>query len=310
MRKKLCALLILVSPLAWASDIEYRDEPMLPNRTPLDPGTLESLVGSELEITEFTRKYQTRLGLATILSYGQLEYYRGKGTYRSLLYGLIAEFGITPEEDERLVNAGLTFILDRSSKFDDFHWAALSDTIVEGTVSRLKGYPNGTYHTKVEINVARVYKECGPSLPERKREFWLLHAGPHQRGDHVIKVISGEPRFRRGEKVVILAGRNPVSLRTFVGIQLAAETLHLQEENYGPSHQLLSRASKGQPGVLEIYTAFKVVGNRLVRKGGGYREKGPTDVVNRRYFAKRVAAISAAQKSECRARVAMVEAQP
>ena len=283
---------------------------MLMNRIALDrhPKTVEALLNSTPELTEFTRKYYLRLGIPNKLSFGQLEHYIRQGTHHSILYGFIAEFGITPRENENLARAGVSFVLDQGEKFNAFHWAALSDTIAEGKVSRLEGHAKGIYHTKVVIDVDRVYKECGTSPLRRKREFWLLQTGPHQHGDHVDdRVDPAEPQFRRGERVLIMAGRNPLRLRNLVGRKLASETLHLLAENYGTPRQLLSVASKGQPGVLEIYSAYKVVRNNLVNKGGGYRVKSPTDVMDRKFFADRQDAIFAAQRTECRARVALVE---
>lgn len=305
--KTLCVLCVIVPSFVSASDIEYRDAPMLENRKAVPPSTRQRYSDSFPPLDSLTVKYLIRLGISRTLRDDQIEYFRRRGTHPRVLYETITEFGITPEENTRLARAGVTFALQQWF-FDSFHWVALSDTIVEGTVSRLTGHLGGIYHTEVLIDVERVHKNCSATPSRGPRKFWLLHTGPYEHRGHVDhRAGYGEPKLRLGERVLIMAGRTPERLRAMVGDALAHETLESLEHDFGPPRQLLRRASRGKPGLLEIYRAYKVVRNRFVLKGSGFRVEDPTDKMDRAHFANRVGAIYKAQKHECHARVDRVE---
>ena len=305
--KTLCVLCVIVPSFVSASDIEYRDAPMLENRKAVPPSIRQRYSDSFPPLDSLTVKHITRLGISRTLRDDQIEYFRRRGTHPSVLYQYITEFGITPEENTRLAKAGVTFALQQWF-FDSFHWAALSDTIVEGTVSGLIGHLGEIYRTEVVIDVERAYKDCSVIPHRGPREFWLLHTVPYQHGDHVdLRAGLGGPNLRLGERVLIMAGRTPERLRAMVGDALAHETLESLEDDFGPPRQLLRRASRGKPGLLEIYRAYKVVRNRFVLKGSGFMVEDPTDKMDRAYFANRVGAIYKAQKHECHARVDRVD---
>ena len=305
--KALCVLCVVAPSFASASDIEYTDAPMLDNRNAVPPSIRQPHTASFPPVHDLVIKHITRLGISRILTDDQIDYFRRRGTHPRVLYETITEFGITPEENSRLARAGVTFALGKWY-LNSFHWAALSDAIVERTISRLIGHMGEIYHTEVVIDVTRIYKDCSANARLGQREFWLLETGPYQHGDHVdIRAGMGEPNLRRGERVLIMAGRTPVRLRAKVGDALAHETLESLQDDFAPPRRLLSRASRGEPGLLEIYRAYKVVRNGFVLKGRGFRIKDPTDNLDRDYFANRVASIFEAQRSECRARVDRVE---
>ena len=305
--KTLCVLCVIVPSFVSASDIEYRDAPMLENRKAVPPSIRQPYSDSFPPLDSLTVKFLTRLGISRTLRDDQIEYFRSRGTHPRVLYETITEFGITPEENTRLEKTGVTFALQKWF-FDSFHWAALSDTIVEGTVSGLTGHLGGIYHTEVLIDVERVHKNCSATPSRGPREFWLLNTGPYQYGVHVhLRAGWGEPKLRLGERVLIMAGRTPERLRALVGDALAHETLESLRDDFGPPRKLLRRASRGEPGLLEIYRAYKVVRNRFVLKGSGFMVEHPTDKMDRAYFENRVAAIYKAQKRECHARVDRVE---
>ena len=302
-------LMLIASPsLAQTSGFKYLDEPMLENRRPLPSNAWSNHGHSFPWILDVSKQYYVRIGISKLLTDKQIEYYQRRGTNPLILYRYITEFGITPKENERLERAGVSFAIAPPGQMNAMHTAALSDLIVEGRVTALEGYPQGIYHTKVVLDVEQAYKDCATVSRRGRRDFWLLHTGPHQHGDHVDNMVyPAEPDFRIGEKVVILAGSHPMHLRRMVGSALWDESLDSLRDAFGPPDRLIRAASRSRADILEIYRAFKVVRNKFVVKGGGFRKEQPTDVMEREYFRDRVAAISNAQKRECRARVRRAE---
>ncbi|MCE2425298.1 MAG: hypothetical protein J4F45_09390 [Pseudomonadales bacterium] len=297
---------------AHGSEIEYRDEPMLEDRRPL-PRNAWTYHQSLPHILDVAKEYYTRVGVSTLLTDKEIGYFQSKGTNPIVLYDYITEFGITPTENRRLEKAGITFAIGNLAEFNSLHYAALSDVVVEGTVAQLVGHPRGIYHTKVVLDVDRIYKDCGAVSHRGRSEFWLLTTGPHQNGDRVDDVVDwNEPKLRVGERVLILAGVHPLRLRRLVGSALHNESLDSLRESFGSARLLIEAASRSRPDVREIYQAFKVVRNEFVIKSVplGLRVKQPTDVMEREYFAGRVAAIFNAQRDECRARVRRSEKSP
>ncbi|MCE2391792.1 MAG: hypothetical protein J4G09_09975 [Proteobacteria bacterium] len=300
----LCAFLAAWPCLAQTSDFEYRDEPMLEDRRPLPRSAWEYHGHSFPHILDVAKDYYIRVGISSLLTDAQIDYYRRKGTNPFVLYDIITEFGITPGENQRLEGAGVTFVLRDLADLDSWHYVALADAIVEGVVTKLDAYPRGIYRTRVVLDVDRVYKDCG-TVPALRGVFRLL--GPRQHGEQVNHWVS-QPDFRLGEKVLILAGRHPMQLRRLVGSALHTESLDALRDDFGPPQRLIEAASRPLSNVLEIYQAFKVVRGNFVIKSGPLDLKigKHTDVMEREYFGDRAAAIVDAQGRECHTRTPWV----
>ncbi len=304
LRCGLAITLVAWPSLAQTSDFEYVDEPMLEDRRHLLSSDWSYHGHSFPYILDFAKQYFVRIGISQLLTDRQIDYFQRRGTNPFVLYQYVTEFGITPLENQRLERAGITFALSAFEDLDSMHVAALSDAIVEGTVTALDGYPRGIYHTKVVLDVEHIHKDCGAVPRLGPTNFWLLQTGPHQHGDHVDdRVDPTEPDFRIGERVLILAGSHPLRLRSLVGQALQGESLDRLRDAFGSPRWLLRAASRSRADVLEIYQAFKVVRSNFVLKGGGLRIPQHTDVMDKEYFQDRVAAILEAQELECRARV-------
>lgn len=145
-------------PLEPEPTFEYLDGVMLKNRRPLPPDARNYIVASQPGRPEPDRYYK-RVGLSRLLSDAQLGYFQRRGIQPDRLYQEIADFGITPEEHVRLEAVGVDFTSTRP--FDAFHYTALADLIVEGTITRAVNYRRGIYTDMVLVDVRHVYKDCG-----------------------------------------------------------------------------------------------------------------------------------------------------
>ena len=141
--RALCASLVALPSLAQTSDFEYLDEPTLDDRRPLPTNAWAYHGHSFGHILDVAKDFYARVGISNLLTDRQIDYFQRKGTNPFILYDYIAEFGITPRGNQRLERAGVTFAFGNFAELNSLHYAALSDAIVEGTVTQLEGNPRG-----------------------------------------------------------------------------------------------------------------------------------------------------------------------
>lgn len=297
MRAKGLCYAALIATLAVGAYGFLQQPSQAANRRPLDSAEMERLRASNAATADWRIRALDSVGVSKKLNPQQLQYFRDRGAEETYLLRYLAEFGITPEEAESLDREGVQMVLADPTKIDVFHWAALADKVVVGTVDEVRGNPGGPYHTEVDLLVDRHVKNAS-GLHNDLVTGVLLHTGPraHPEAGHLHHVDAPEePNLKEGERVVVFLSRTPINLVTMLASNLANEGRlpDMVERQYGD----LGRLTKvlESPNELEVVLAYKIVGDTAVLKGSAYRVPSPHDVIDLSELISRIERIAAAQ---------------
>lgn len=248
------------------------------------------------------------IGVSARLSQEQLNYYRERGVSEVFLLGWIAEFGVTPEESDGLRASGVEMAVDSLTKLNVFHEAALADVVVTGKVTGKTGRPEGPYHSTFHVQVDKYLKNCpGLSLPVIDAK--LLESGPRFHKGHLVNVdVKWEPDLKKGENVVLLLTPVPLSLiarlHSSAG-SAGSEGLLRLEPDFGKIPDLLAFIEDPtliDPEFLQVFTAYKIVRNKAVKKIRTLHAPSETNVIDLALLKAKIGQMEAVQAPYCRFR--------
>lgn len=300
------ALVIALASLFWTQSTAQ--SPFPSGRRPLSPDEIARVrqwsASEGLPNPDFTTNALRGVGVSTRLSAEQLQYYRSRRTDEAFLLAYIAEFGVTPAENEALMQAGVDMAIRRStSDMGVLHWAALAHAVLIGEVADVKGNPAGPYHTFVTIRPIEYLKNCLQARPALVTAA-LLYTGPRRDrlGHEHQSDAMDEPDLKEGEKVLFFLSRVPLSLRFMLSSWAGNGGGNLGETipDFGKTSDLLSLLQSS--ATLEILRAHKVVGDRAVLKDRSFRVARPDDIVDLQSFRRKLRAIAMAQAAFCGSR--------
>lgn len=311
----IAAVFLIPVDVAWAEPAgsSYLSSPMYPDRRALDAVHRDYIeVNSPDATANLVISRWARHGIRNNLSADDFSYYMNSNVAPDVLFGLLEEIGITRKENDALTAMGVDFRKTADHGLSAYHWVAVSDTVVMGTVSDVVGNPEGPYHTTVVLRVENRIKTCfAQDRTAENIQANILQSGPRRVGDAIQEFhFPSEPRIKAGERVVLLMGRNPIHLQTELSNRannpsFASPNNLLALEG---RTELLNLAAVGRPENVEIYKAYKVVGSRLVLKDHSDRPRSPeNDILDRDRFISLSKDIADIQQPYCNARALALE---
>ncbi len=285
---------------------------VFPQQFPSPPATtrraltleeIERVTATHPELGTGRARVLQAVGVAKKLTQRDLDYFRERGTNEVYLLRYIAEFGIRPEEAEALRAEGLEMALSEGTwpvQVGAFHWTAFSDVVVAGEIVRVEGNPEGPYHTTVHLKAYEYFKDC-LNLGAPVISGQLLRSGPRFHKGHIEYFdYPSDPNLKEGEKVVLFLGKAPLDLIALLGDALAAGNVSVVERDFGKIPTLFGIID--HPVGLEIYQAFKIVGDKAVKKIRTLHSPHETDVIDLGILKRKTRRIAAVQDPFCRSR--------
>ena len=299
-RFTLAVLLIVLGGVAIlfiAANSPPVPNPMSPTRRGLTPKEEERIAAALGPEQARTWLMVHNFGVAKKLTESQLDYYRARGANEVFLLNWIAEYGITPEENEALRTVGVDMAVGQVTDANAYHWAALTDVVALGEVVRVTGNPQGPYHSHYQIRVEQYLKDCtGANAP--LIEGKILTTGPRLHEEHGHRIErSSEPDLAEGERVIVFLSKVPLGVIELLHAPLDERVKPLIEREYGPIGQLVAMTEA--PSGHEIVKAYKIVWGRAVEKIRTLHAPSDTEVVNLPEFKNRIKKIAAVQASYC-----------
>ena len=253
-----------------------------------------------------------------------LRYFLNKGTDPVVLYTLLAELGITHQENEALASVDMNLAVGRVSQMNRWHLVTMATEVVEGRVTGVEAVEGGPFHTQVRLKVRNVLKSCSNVQDNDVLDLWLPVSGPYTNSHRrtYYRRDKSEPLFRLSDRVVVIAGSYPLNLsRKVLNLMTpfvdnrerpgSSDTERLEElwedvdRNWGDVDELLRLISRPMPKKLELYDAYAVRRKNLVTHSDARRVPDPTDKIDKSYFEERVAEIFRAQRKYCKDRAAL-----
>jgi hypothetical protein len=236
-------------------------------------------------------------GISKKLTEEQLDYFRARGVNEAFLLNWVAEYGITPQENEALRKVGVDMVIAHVPQATAYHWAALADVVALGTVTTVVGNPAGPYHSQYQIKVDEYLKDCSKlNLPVIEGK--LLQTGPYyHEGRTEQRELLSEPNIAQGERVILFLSKVPLNLIALLQTAGDQPTRTGLEREFGEIGKLTALAES--PVGFEVVEAYKVVGSKAVQKIRTLHTPGQTEVVDLDRFKETIRAIGAVQEPYC-----------
>ncbi|HEX9942832.1 MAG TPA: hypothetical protein VGG03_12500 [Thermoanaerobaculia bacterium] len=297
----LLAIVIGVAILSIAATSPPTPSPMSPTRRGLTPKEEERIAAALGPEQARTWLAVHNFGVAKKLTEAQLDYYRARGVNEVFLLNWVAEYGVTPEENEALRTVGVDMALGQVTDANAYHWAALTDIVILGEVVRVTGNPQGPYHSLYQIRVEEYLKDCS-SANAPIVEGKIFTTGPRLHEGHGHRIErSSEPDLAEGERVIVFLSKVPLSVIELLHAPLDERVKPFLEREYGPLNQLVAMAEA--PAGHEIVKAYKVVWGKAVEKIRTLHAPSNTEVVDLSEFKDKIKKIAAVQAPYCRTRL-------